>query len=135
MLAEGMVTDEAKRLTYYQTLHAEADRLDHLVQNVLAYARLEKSSRDVEYARTSLGELLGRIQNRLAERVRQQDMQLLVSADTEILDTSVEAAAETAPGVGLGLALSLRLARKMGGDLALQPTREDGACFVLTLPI
>ncbi|MHC4180996.1 MAG: sensor histidine kinase, partial [Planctomycetota bacterium] len=43
-------------------------------------------------------------------------------------------AAQTAPGVGLGLALSRRLARDMGGDLRLDETVTDGACFVLTLP-
>ncbi len=201
MLAEGMVTDEAKLRDYYQTLHAEADRLDHLVQNVLAYARLEKNSGSAGHAQVALAEVLDRVQDRLAERARQQDMQLLVQADPETLESLIEvdpeaigrilfnlvdnackyaasasdrrihidvtrsarsmeihvrdhgpgvnpdqtrdlfrpfsksaqAAAETAPGVGLGLALSRRLARKMGGDLVLQPGQEDGACFVLSL--
>jgi signal transduction histidine kinase len=47
---------------------------------------------------------------------------------------SAREAAHTAPGVGLGLALSRRLARDMGGDLRLDDTISDGACFVLTLP-
>ncbi len=46
---------------------------------------------------------------------------------------SASVAAHSAPGVGLGLALSRRLARRMGGDLALEPS-QDGAAFVLTLP-
>jgi signal transduction histidine kinase len=37
--------------------------------------------------------------------------------------------------VGLGLALSRRLARQMGGDLRLEPADGGGACFVLTLPL
>ena len=41
--------------------------------------------------------------------------------------------AATAPGVGLGLALSRRLAVQMGGRLALDDAAPGGACFVLTL--
>jgi len=47
---------------------------------------------------------------------------------------SAQEAAHTAPGVGLGLALSRRLARDMGGDLHLDERVTEGACFVLTLP-
>jgi len=37
-------------------------------------------------------------------------------------------------GVGLGLALSRRLARTLGGDLQIESEPETGATFVLTLP-
>jgi signal transduction histidine kinase len=47
---------------------------------------------------------------------------------------SARDAANSAPGVGLGLALSRRLAREMGGDLTLIPRPDDGACFALFLP-
>ena len=46
---------------------------------------------------------------------------------------SAAAAAESRPGVGLGLALSRRLARAGGGDLELA-SNEAGTCFVLRLP-
>ena len=46
---------------------------------------------------------------------------------------SAHEAAHSAPGVGLGLALSRRLARDMGGQLHMDPAVTDGACFVLTL--
>lgn len=42
-------------------------------------------------------------------------------------------AAHSAPGVGLGLALSRRLADDMGGNLQLDETATDGARFVFTL--
>jgi signal transduction histidine kinase len=48
---------------------------------------------------------------------------------------SARDAAEGAAGVGLGLALSRRLARQMGGDLAYEPPADGGARFVLTLPL
>jgi signal transduction histidine kinase len=46
---------------------------------------------------------------------------------------SAHDAANSAPGVGLGLALSRRLARDMGGELSLEDGSSGGACFVLTL--
>ena len=38
-------------------------------------------------------------------------------------------------GIGLGLSLSRRLARKMGGELTLNERDGGGACFDLTLPV
>ncbi len=46
---------------------------------------------------------------------------------------SAHQAANSAPGVGLGLGLSRRLARGMAGDLRLEPKNGQGAAFVLTL--
>ena len=48
---------------------------------------------------------------------------------------SVHEAANSAPGVGLGLEISRRLARAMRGDLRLDASCRDGARFVLTLPV
>jgi signal transduction histidine kinase len=48
---------------------------------------------------------------------------------------SARDAAHTAPGLGLGLALSRRLARRMRGDLALDGSRPSGTRFVLSIPI
>ncbi len=48
---------------------------------------------------------------------------------------SARDAAQSAPGVGLGLALSRRLARAIGGDLRAVRTGAGGAAFCLRLPI
>lgn len=48
---------------------------------------------------------------------------------------SARDAANSAPGIGLGLALSRRLARDMGGRLRLDPDVTQGASFVLSLPV
>src|SRR5208337_3642808 len=42
MLSEGMVTDPQQQRDYLTTLRLEASRLSHLVENVLAFARLER---------------------------------------------------------------------------------------------
>ena len=47
---------------------------------------------------------------------------------------SAKNAAESAPGVGLGLALSRRLAHQMKGDLRIEASVNGGACFELILP-
>ncbi|MCD6404350.1 MAG: HAMP domain-containing histidine kinase, partial [Planctomycetes bacterium] len=47
---------------------------------------------------------------------------------------SAREAADSAPGVGLGLAISRRLARRMGGDLRLDRDSREGASFILMLP-
>lgn len=41
----------------------------------------------------------------------------------------------TQPGCGLGLSISRRLLRDMGGELDYEPNPDGGACFVLTVPI
>ena len=61
MLAEGMVPEESKRKSYLSTLCSEANRLSHLVENVLAYARLERGSARSRVERISLGQLLERV--------------------------------------------------------------------------
>jgi signal transduction histidine kinase len=231
MLAGGMVTDDAKRLRYLDTLRRESERLVHLVENVLSYARLERGRARGRTETVRLADLVGRIGPRLAERAGQAGFEFVVegagaadaaeappadagadparlaaagtaasgvgnagavvradaSAVEQILfnlvdnackyaagatdkrihlvaeaagsravlkvcdhgpgisarearrlfrpfSKSARDAANSAPGVGLGLALSRRLAREMGGDLTLIPRPDDGACFALFLP-
>jgi signal transduction histidine kinase len=203
MLAEGMVPDAAQRERYLNTLRVEAERLTHLVENVLAYARLERGRARGRVEVVAVEQLLARVESRLRGRAEQAGMQLVVELDNRVTpflvrtDTSaveqvlfnlvdnackyavtaadrrihlsagilgrrlelrvgdhgpgiahrqarrlfrpfsksaVEAA-NSAPGVGLGLALSRRLAREMGGDLSLESTPAFASCFVLALPL
>jgi len=202
MLDEGMVPDEA-RAHYLKTLRCEASRLSHLVENVLAYARLERGRADGRVETLRLDRLLEPIEARLANHARRDDMELIVEADEAAFSATVRAnpsaveqillnlvdnagkyaagasdkrihlaarqvdgqvalrvrdhgpgisapasrhlfrsftksaheAAHSAPGIGLGLALSRRLARDMGARLELDRTVDGGACFVLTLPM
>jgi signal transduction histidine kinase len=80
MLVYGMATDPAKQSQYHQTLFRESDRLVHLVENVLSYARLERG-RYGEREPISIGDLMGRTRGRLTDHARLADMQLLVNLD------------------------------------------------------
>jgi hypothetical protein len=202
MLADGVITDEGKRADYLQRLRDEADRLSHLVENVLSYARLSgpRSGASLETAR--VGQIVERSRDRLTALAERANMQLLVEADGDALDAvvrcntsaveqillnlvdnackyagraedrrvhlraavdgdravlsvrdhgpgvapadckrlfrafrkSARQAAHSAPGIGLGLSLSRRLARAMGGDLRCETPAEGGASFALALP-
>jgi len=203
MLAEGMVPDAAKQQEYLGTLRSEASRLSHLVENVLSYARLERGRADGRVEDVPLAKLIEPIEARLADRARQDGMDVVVEGDEAAFSAVVRAnpsaveqillnlvdnagkyagkatdkrvhlalrrtdgtlelrvrdhgpgishkvarrlfrsfsksareAADSAPGVGLGLALSRRLARDMGARLWLDKTITDGACFVLSLAV
>jgi signal transduction histidine kinase len=196
MLEAGMVPAE-RQAGYLHTLRVEAERLGRLVENVLAYARVERGRLPRAPSPIALDEALGRIVPRLCERASAAGMELLApplsgiaviaepttleqvlfnlvenaakyaaaSADKRIhlevaragarvrlavrdhgpgvaadvkgrlftpFAKSAQQAADSAPGVGLGLALSRRLARTMGGDLVFE-VPDGGACFVVLL--
>jgi signal transduction histidine kinase len=78
MLAGGMVPEAGQRQRYLDTLRVEADRLAHLVENVLQYARLERGRPGKRREEVSLGSLLDRCESRLAERAAQAGMMLHV---------------------------------------------------------
>ena len=201
MLAEGMVPTEEKRAEYIGILRTEADRLGHLVENVLSYSRLEGGRGESRMEPIALGEIVSRCSERLSQRAGQAGMELVVEpggaadlvarADTGAVEQvlfnlvdnackyaataedrrihlscgveggrpvlavsdhgpgvspsearkvfrpfskSAKDAANSAPGVGLGLSLSRSLAREMGGDLKIESTRGGGARFDLYLP-
>ncbi len=201
MLERGMVEGEDAKRKYLRTLRSESERLSHLVDNVLSYARLEAGHAHGGLESLRLDALVERPRELLAERAAQAGMQLVVefepgagaatvrasagaveqilfnlvdnackyaaAADDRTIRVGARATAEggeirvcdhgpgipagemrrlfrpfhksardaanSAPGVGLGLALSRRLARGMRGDLRIEP-RDGGACFVLSLP-
>jgi signal transduction histidine kinase len=202
MLARGMVPDAARRQEYFQTLQREAERLTLLVENVLAYARLERGRKPLAHDRTTVVELLKRVRLRLEQRAIAAGMECVVelnkktaavelttdlavveqilfnlvdnaakyarsAADKHIhveanhaerfitlsvrdhgpgierngrlrriqpFGKSAQESAETAPGVGLGLALCQRLARQLGGGLDIGPAPGGGAMATLMLP-
>lgn len=198
MLEAGAVKEE-KRADYLHVLTREADRLSHLVENVLAFSRIERGSARAAVRQITPRALLDPMRERFASRLDSVGMTLdmdlegeaasrLLKVDTAAVEhilfnlvdnaakyagkdaltiyveplsngvairvsdngpgipasehkrifrafhKSAGDAAETRPGVGLGLALSRRLARSMGGDLTCDATATGGASFVLSLP-
>jgi len=196
------VAEPQQRQGYLETLQVEADRLSHLVENVLQYSRLERGAGPKRREQVELDALLARVGPRLTDRAAQANMTLDIelqdgagpvpvttdpAAVEQILmnlidnackyaaqatdrrihvqvrpgprrvefrirdhgpgiaapertrlfrpfSKSAQQAANSAPGVGLGLALCRRLAHELGGRLELDGAAQDGATFVLTLP-
>jgi signal transduction histidine kinase len=83
MLAEGMVPEESKRRQYLQTLCSEANRLSHLVENVLAYARLERGSARSRVEKITLDELIERVKPRLVQRAEQAGMEWIQDVEEQ----------------------------------------------------
>ena len=198
MLEKGAVKEE-KRAGYLKVLTREADRLSHLVENVLSFSQIERGSARSVMKEWLVSDLLEPVRERLEERLAAVGMTLEITvadvhrvrADSAIVEhvmfnlidnaakyasdsdpaevhvhvsasgkyalisvqdfgpgiapsersrifrafhKSAHEAAESRPGVGLGLALSLRLAKSLGGDLSYRESAQ-GACFVLKLPL
>ena len=208
MLAEKMVPPE-KHQDYANTLCLQADRLSHLVENFLQFARLERGAAFGCVEPLTAAEIMGRFESRIKERAAEVDWKVAVAIDESMRDLrfatqpatveqivfnlvdnackyahpssqskidlkilrrgkSVEIyvqdygpgvpvkyrkrmfqpfcksdqdAANTAPGVGLGLALCRRMASSLGGKLKIVDRKNKldrnstGACFVLELPV
>ncbi len=75
MLAEGMVRDEQQRDRYLLTLRQEADRLSHLVDNVLQYARLERGRKMRNPVERAMKTLMQQTTERLPQRAKQVGME------------------------------------------------------------
>jgi signal transduction histidine kinase len=82
MLAEGMVPEESRR-DYLETLRTESGRLGHLVENVLAYARLEHGRTAGRCEPTTAGDLVARLEDRLRSRADAAGMTLIVEMGTD----------------------------------------------------
>jgi signal transduction histidine kinase len=89
MLAEDMIGDEATRRSYCRTLHHEADRLSHLVENVLAYAKLERGGPGERRVTLSLGELLRIITERVTNRATQANFELAATLDESLREKMI----------------------------------------------
>jgi signal transduction histidine kinase len=197
MLGSGAVKP-AKRSDYLRVLSREADRLSHLVENVLSFSQVERgSARSVVRETTATG-LLEPLRERLSARLAAAGLTLEMTTRDDLnvrLDAaavehilfnlidnaakyatasepptveigvltdgrhleitvsdhgpgipvserrrifrafhkSAREAAESRPGVGLGLALSRRLAKALGGSIECVDAPQ-GARFVLRLP-
>ncbi|MBL0312871.1 MAG: HAMP domain-containing histidine kinase [Holophagaceae bacterium] len=87
LLAHNMVPEEEKP-SLLKTLLSETDRLDHLVKNVLAFARLE-SRRGANLEPVLVSDLLDRPLARLQERALQSGMELVPDLPQDLAQQTV----------------------------------------------
>jgi len=76
MLAKGMVREEAKRKEYLETLVEKSHSLAAMVENVLAYARLEEKGARGRREEVTLGALLDRVAPPLRARAEEAGFRL-----------------------------------------------------------
>ena len=91
MLADDMVPDPDQRRTYLQTLCEESTRLMHLVENVLAYSRIERGRTAARLETLTVGDLVQRIVPRLRQRADQVNLELRVQCPDNVAAASVHA--------------------------------------------
>jgi signal transduction histidine kinase len=77
MLADGMVSAEEKRRQYLDRLRGEAERLSHLVENVLFYSRVESGRAGATRETVELGAFLRETTARLDELARAAGLRLV----------------------------------------------------------
>lgn len=83
MLSEGMVKDDAKKRDYLRTMLSESERLNHLVENVLSYARIERGTARSKVESLTIGDLVERMRPVLQRRVDQEDAALSIEVDDD----------------------------------------------------
>ncbi|MFT7173876.1 MAG: signal transduction histidine kinase [Paracoccaceae bacterium] len=93
MLAEGMVTDEDQRQEYLRTMQSESDRLNHLVENVLSYAQIERGNARSKFEKLAVADLVERMRPVLQRRVDQEDAALSIELSDDLgrVETDVTA--------------------------------------------
>ena len=89
MLADDMVPDANQRRDYLRTLCDESTRLTHLVENVLAYSRIERGRTAARREQVKLGDLMARMEPRLRQRAQQVVLELRMEVPAELADTLV----------------------------------------------
>ncbi|MHC4939328.1 MAG: sensor histidine kinase [Planctomycetota bacterium] len=94
LLAEGLLKDEEKKEEYLRTLQSESQRMGHMIENVIAQARLEEGRSRITLANATLRNVVEAARPGLARGCAQHDMQLTVDlGDAADATVSVDKAA------------------------------------------
>ena len=83
MLADGMVTDEAAKQEYLNTLTDESERLARVVESVLLYSRLEEGGGAPRVEAVEAEDLLVSLLPSLRRRAEESELQLEVDLDLD----------------------------------------------------
>ncbi|MGB3967054.1 MAG: HAMP domain-containing sensor histidine kinase, partial [Planctomycetota bacterium] len=90
MLADGVVTEPAARQEYLTTLQRESDRLARVVENVLAWSRLEEGRFTSRRVSLEVGPLLERLAPALQRRAAEAGMALVVDVPAQLRAARVD---------------------------------------------
>lgn len=150
MLSSNMVPPE-RRDEYLRTLRDESHRLGDLVENVLAYARIEQGRHCGNHERLATAELLARVSPVLERRAEEADVELTIDpvAEAEVARTQLVDAESvgrilfnlvdnaikygcgvTGNGIGVvetnGSAENAALAERSRGPIEIRAERREG---------
>jgi signal transduction histidine kinase len=89
MLDEQMLPSPEQRRSYVATLRREAERLSHLVENVLSFSRVEEGRGPATVEPLPLEPFLERLLPRIEERVTASDMTLALETPAPLTDVLV----------------------------------------------
>lgn len=93
LLLSGMVQDEEKRREYLSTLNVESDRLHRLIDNVLDFAKLERSRKGRELQRVNAVDIVETARLTWTDRVAADGKELIVASSlSEELDIQTDSA-------------------------------------------
>ena len=110
------------------TCETDASRLEQILINLLANAIRYAPDESVVSVSVSAGD------RRIVYRVEDEGPGVPVDDVQRIFDAYVTKPGEESLGLGLGLPLSRRLARLLGGELHAVARPGKGGCFVLEVP-
>lgn len=93
MLVDGMISSEEKKQSYLRTMLSESERLNHLVENVLSYAQIERGNAGSKFEKLQVVDLVERMRPVLQRRVDQEDAALTITLADDLgqLETDVTA--------------------------------------------
>ncbi|YCM45791.1 ATP-binding protein [Verrucomicrobiaceae bacterium 227] len=127
MLLEGMVRDEEKKQDYLRTMFSESERLNHLVENVLSYARIEKGNARSKVERLKVGDLVERMRPVLQRRVDQENAALSIELEDDLaeIETDITAVEQILFNL-IDNACKYGLPESGGGHVTMSVTRKNG---------
>jgi signal transduction histidine kinase len=89
LLNSGLITDETKKAEYLRTLADESDRLNRLVENVLDFAKLEKSSALVNARVVPLADILVNVEQTWSSRLEGDRFQLRTDMSPALVASAI----------------------------------------------
>jgi signal transduction histidine kinase len=81
MLRDGLVSDDAKRRSYYETITDESERLSRLINNVLEFSRIERGGTDAALTVGAIGPVLEEAAATLRPHAERAGFELLLEVD------------------------------------------------------